>query len=470
MKKNLLVSYVSGIIDKDHGQNFKGITHYFIPEFITAVILYSIPVLIDARWIAQLHSTAAYATLGMTNTLLHSIIKIAEGISVGTVITTGQQNGLGHSKAAGKSLVHAFWTTVFVGACLAFGLYCGAGRLYQWYGMPQDMMALGIPFLRLRACGVFFMFVYFALIGFLRGIKNTQTPMHIFMLGCGVFLLTDYVCIFGNFGFPSLGLYGSGVAWVMQYFVMCMLGLWYIVTSHELEAYQIDFFGTFTSLSAMKELFAVSLPVMIDKAALSWSYVWLGYCLAPLGTRVLASFSVVKDLERFALLPAIAFAQVITFLVSNDYGKKDWDGIKSTIKKIVFLSSITVFCILFTCSLWPTQIIRIFDFKGEFTHFAASAFPIISVLAFFDVLQLVLAGALRGAANVKMVMWTRVVTCLFVFAPLAYTFSCMRIESVVLKFVLVYSSLYACNAVMSLVYIKRFRRESWKYKALKDRA
>lgn len=468
MKKNLLLSYVSGIVDKEHGQDFNSITHYFFPEFITAVILYSLPILIDARWIAQLHSTAAYATLGMTNTLLHSIIKVAEGLSVGTIIMTGQRNGLGQKKESGKVLVNAFWTTIFAGSFLALGLYLGAGRLYVWYGMPSDMMALGIPFLRIRACGVFFMFLYFALIGFLRGIKNTQTPMHIFMLGCGIFLIVDYLLIFGNFGFPALGLYGSAVAWVLQYAIMSALGLWYIMTSQEVVAYEIDFLGSFASWGAIKELFSVSLPVMIDKAALSWSYVWLGYCLAPLGTRILASFSVVKDLERFALLPAIAFAQVITFLVSNDYGKKDWDGIKSTIKKIVFLSSIAVFFVLFACSLWPFEVIRIFDFKGEFTSFAATAFPIISVLAFFDVLQLVLAGALRGAANVKVVMWTRVVTCLFVFAPLAYTFSRMSIENVVLKFVLVYSSLYVCNAVMSLIYIKRFRRESWKRKALKD--
>lgn len=467
MKKNLLLSYFIGIRDKEHGQDFGDITRYFIPEFVTAIILYSLPLLIDARWIAHLQSTSAYATLGITNTLLHSIIKIAEALSVGTIIMTGQFNGVGNYKRAGNALTNAFWTTILTGGVVSSILYFGAGKIYLWYGMPTEMVALGVPFLRVRAFGIFFTFVYFAFIGFLRGVKNTHVPMNIFMLGCAIFLFFDYALIFGQFGFPECGLLGSATASVIQYAFMCAAGLAYIVRSKMLQEYEINLFSSFASWQTVKELFSVSWPVVVDKAALSFSYVWLGYCLAPMGTCVLASFSVIKDLERFALLPAIAFAQVITFLVSNDYGKQDWDGIKSTIKKIVFMSSLGVFGILFVCSLWPHYVIQIFDFKGEFTSFAARSFPIISVLAFFDVLQLILAGALRGAANVRVVMWARLIICTGIFAPMAYGFSCLSTENTVLKFVLIYSSLYVCNAIMSLVYIKRFRQEAWKHKALK---
>ncbi len=95
MKKNIFASYLGGIKDARNGDGFVKILSYFFPEFVTAIILYSLPLLIDARWIAHLQSTSAYATVGITNTLLHSIIKIAEGLSVGTIIMTGQLNGIG---------------------------------------------------------------------------------------------------------------------------------------------------------------------------------------------------------------------------------------------------------------------------------------------------------------------------------------------------------------------------------------
>ena len=466
MKKNLFLSYFSGIKDREHGQGFLKIFQYFIPELVTAIILYSGPLLIDAQWVAQLHSTAAYATLGITNTILHSIIKIAEGLSVGTIIATGQFNGVGNYKRAGEGLVHAFWTTIVVGIFVAIGLYLGAGRIYTYYRLPVAMISMGVPFMKVRAVGIFFAFVYFALIGFLRGVKNSQTPMHIFMLGCAVFLFFDYALIFGSFGFPAMGLMGSAVASVIQYAVMCGICLWFVARQTSFKIYEINFSPFSLYWGRIKELCLLSLPIIIDKAALSLAYVWLGYCMAPMGTCALASFSVVKDLERFALLPAIAFAQVITFLVSNDFGKKDWEGIKSTIKKIVLMSSVSVFIILFVCSMWPSSIIQMFDFKGEFTDFAAKAFPVISALAFFDVLQLILSGALRGAGDVRVVMWTRLVSCVLFFAPLAYLFSRITTDRMVFKFVLIYGTLYLCNAVMSFSYVKRFRRDLWKRKVL----
>jgi len=470
VKKNILRSYVTGIKDQSHGEGFSKILRYFFPEFVTAIILYSLPLLIDARWIAHLQSTSAFATLGITNTILHSITKIAEGLSVGTIVMTGQLNGMGSTKQVGRALTNAFWTTIIVGALVSCVLYFGAYRLYAWYRLPEAMVVLGAPFLRVRAIGVFFTFVYFALIGFMRGIKDTRTPMMIFIAGCVLFLFFDYALIFGAFGFPAWGLMGSAVASVIQSIVMCLIALFYVLKNSTLRTYQIQLFSAFTSTKSVWELCKLSLPVVIDKAALSWSYVWLGYCLAPMGTCVLASFAVVKDLERFALLPAIAFAQVITFLVSNDYGRHDWDGIKTNSKKIIFMASISVLGILYLCSLWPVEIIRMFDFKGEFTVFAAKMFPVVSILAFFDVLQLILAGALRGAANVQVVMWTRLLVCAGFFAPLAYMFSRITTPHILIKCVLVYSCLYIGNAVMGLVYIRRFRAEAWKTKSIEVEA
>lgn len=470
MKKSILISYFQGVQDTTQGQDYARITAYFVPEFITAVVLYSVPLLIDAHMIACLKSTPAYATLGVTNTLLHFIVKIAEALSVGTIVLTGQYNGMQDFKKAGSVLINAFWSTVIVGAVIAGGLFFGAHAIYYWYGVPDQMIELGIPFLQLRAVGIFFTFVYFAFIGFLRGVKNTQIPMITFVVGSVVFLFFDYVLIFGKCGFPELQLQGSAWATVIQYGFMCAASILYVLFSPEMKRYAINLFSYFTSLEQVKQLFGLSWPVVIDKGALAASYLWLGKCLAPMGTCVIASFAVIKDLERFGLLPAIAFAQVITFLVSNDLGKQDWNGIKVTLKKILLLSSIMTLSVLFFCSLFPTAVIRVFDIKGEFTDFAAYIFPFMSALAFFDVVQLILAGALRGAANVKMVMWTRLIVCGGVFMPLSYYFSQLPMTNQTLKFMLIYGSLYLGNAIMGAIYIKRFRNQEWIKQALRNSA
>lgn len=465
MKKGLLASYISGIRDHEHGESHGIIFRYFLPEFITALALYSLLYLLDAWFIADLKSTSMYATLGVTNTLLHFIVKVAEGLSVGAIVLTGIHNGVGRLKEAGRSFTDTFWSTLISGTIISALLYFGAYWIYLFYGVPKDMIAMGVPFLRLRAIGIFFMFLYFAFIGFLRGVKNTKTPMKIFIAGAVVFLFFDYVLIFGKLGFPAMQLRGSAMASALQYGFMLAAAIGCLVFDKTYRKYSIRLFSVFKKGSQLKRLLQLSWRVMLDKATMAGAYIWLGAMLAPMGNYALATFSVIKDLERFALLPAVAFAQVITLLVSNDYGAQKWDSIKSNVKKVVFLSSVMVFSILLVLSIWPHFFIQLFDRNGDFTWLAARVLPLLSVLVFFDVLQLVLAGAMRGASNVKTVMMTRLLVCVGYFVPVSYIISVAPIKNPVLKFVLLYGSLYIGNALMSIAYINRFRGQEWKKQA-----
>jgi MATE family multidrug resistance protein len=461
MKKGLVASYVAGITDSVHGEGYGRIIRYFIPEYITSLLLYSMPGWIDGYFIGMLQSTAMYGTLGATNNFIHLIIKIAEAFSVATMVVSGRFNGKQDYANAGKALRDAFWLTCISGGLIALCLYLGASWIYTWY-VPTEMVSLGVPYLRIRVFGIFLMFVFFALAGFMRGIKNTKTPMALSMIGIALFLVFDYALVFGLFGLPHLGFYGSAVASIIQYGAMVLFALGYIVLNKKYRKYGIHLFSVFKERSYFFELMRISWPVMLDKATFAFAYVWLCWMMKPLGTTAVATFCVIKDMERFALAPAIAFAQVVTFLVSNDYGRQQWEGIKSNIKKVFFIASMLVFAILALFSLYPTHIIKYFDRKAEFTALAAYVFPIISTLVFFDVLQLILSGALRGIGNVGLVMWVRFAVCLGYFIPVSYILSSLAIEDMGVKLVLIYGSFYIGSALMSVAYIQRFRSEDWK--------
>jgi MATE family multidrug resistance protein len=327
------------------------------------------------------------------------------------------------------------------------------------------MIAMGIPFLRIRAIGIFFMFISFAFIGFLRGIKNTRVPMQIYSAGVLVFIITDYILIFGHCGSPALGLTGSAIASVLQYMVMALYGMIYVLRNPAYRMYGIDLIHGITNHEQLVRLFQLSWPVVFDKATLAAAYIWMGMIFSDMGKYTVATYCVVKDMERLAFLPAIACAQVITFLVSNDYGQRNWEGIKSNLKKVAFMASCMVFTIIVILIFNAQFVIGLFDQRGEFTPMAATVFPVMSVLLFFDLVQLLLAGALRGASNVRLVMLVRLIICGGFFVPVSYICSRLPIENVAIKFMLVYGSYYVGNLLMSLIYIQRLRSEDWKKKA-----
>lgn len=462
MVRSFIVRYIDDIYNGEKGEQYKTLLGYFIPEIITNFLLYAMPFWLDAAFIGSLASVNTYATLGVTNSFLHLIIKVGEAISVGTVVLSGQFNGQSSFENAGRTLRDAFWLTTILG--LAFGsiLFFGADFIYQWYGVSAEIRALGIPFLRLRAIGVLCMFIYLALIGFLRGIKNSRAPMKIFIFGSMLFVFFDYVLIFGKYGFPAMGLQGSALATVIQYTSMMLIALGYVLFNKKNLKYNINLFSGLTDISYIKHLLAISWPVVLDKAIMAWAYVWLGKMIATMGTQGIAAFCVVKDMERFAFLPALAFAQIITFLASNDVGIKNWEGVKINIKKTILLASGMVSAILCFFIYHRAYIINIFDKKGDFSEIAMQAFPILSIFIIFDLIQLILSGALRGAGNVHIVMMVRLVTCFCYFVPISYLLSQWQTENEALKLVLLYGSFYFGNALMSIWYIRRFRSEHWK--------
>lgn len=457
--QSLFASYLAGIKDGDHGNSYSTILALFFPELITAFVL--MISIVDMKFVAQLHSTDLYNALGVTYTLLHTITKIAEGLSVGAVIMCGHYNGARDTKNVGNALSAALWLSLLTGVFIAGALFVGARGIFAWYNLPEQLTAVATDYLRIRCVSILCMFISYGVVGFLRSVKNTQVPMNLFLFGAGLFVFFDYLLIFGKWGLPALGLMGSAWAAVIQYVIITLIGLIYIVAGKYHTLYEVQLLNR-QIVVLMGRIFMISLPVMVDKATLAIAKIWLCSLINPLGRVAMGTFNVIKDMEQFAFAPAVAFAQVATLLVSNDYGSKNWQGIKSTIKKILFLSSLMVFVILLAFSLIPHVVIGHFDTQQVFTDFAATAFPIISVLVFFDILQIILAAALRGASNVRVVMLVRLCTLLFFFMPVSYAFSLLPLENTLIKFILIYSTFYSGNGLMGMIYLMRFRSESWK--------
>jgi putative MATE family efflux protein len=461
MKKTLVASYIDGLRDETHGVSYENIMRCFLPEMVTALVLYSLVVLVDARFIAYLKSTELYATIGVTNTLMHFLTKIAEGLSVGTMVLCGYF----HGKKDTESVQCAAISALMIAACLALvvwvGLYFYAETIYRMLGTPEKIITFGVPFLRMRSFAVVLMFIFFAISGFLRGIKQNYIPTRCLVFGSCIFIICDYVLIFGKCGLPALCLQGSAVASVIQYSVMVSTAIIAIIRDNALRARWKSWYRSW-SWSFARRICVLSWPVMCDKSVLAIAKMLLVRAIAPMGALALGSFGAIKDLEMLAFVPAVAFAQVTTILVSNQWGAGDVEGIKYTVKRTLLLAVGMVLAILAFCSWHVWSIISLFDTQHAFTDFAARAFRMISCLAVFDVVQVILSSALRGVAQMRVVLWVRVITlCLFAI-PVAYGASQIAFQPNFDTFIAIYSSFYIGNGLMALCYIYWFRSDRWR--------
>lgn len=443
------------------GQSYLQILRYLYPECITTLIIYFLPYFIDCLFICHLQSTSTYAVSGIIDNFLGMFLKAAEGLPIGIVIIAGYFNGLSDYKKVGQTFVDAFWVIMVIGIFLSFGLYCTAPLICKFNKFPPEMIAQGIPYLQMKSISIFFMFVYFSLVGFLRSVKNTFVPMVVFAMGSMVFVCVDYILIFGKCGFPQMCLLGSATASMIQYVFMCSVMLSYLLLAPGQKKYHIDLLRQKFSFERVKKLLMISFPVVVDKVSIAFAYAWLGSHMSDLGTQAGAAFSCIKMMERFAFIPAIACAQVVTFLVSNDLGRGAWKDIFANIKKILILATCCVGFILLIGSLWPQWFAGFVDKRGDFSHLVAIVFPALSILIIIDLLQLILSGALRGVGDVKTVMITRVCVIAGFFIPSTYVITYLQLPSIEMKMIVTYGAFLLGNGLMSIVYVYRLRQNNW---------
>lgn len=443
------------------GEPVKDIISYWLPELISTMILIILPPIIDSLIVSNSQSLMSYGALALATNFLYTLTKFAEAIPVAAVAMIGRYNGARDYEQCGESLGSTFWVTFLLGSFqLIIIMFCAEG-IYRWLGVSEEMVAIGGPFLRLKSIGIFLTFTLFGFIFFMRGVKNTHMPMIINVIGMATFCFFDYGLVLGKFGLPNWGLHGSAFATIIQYVIMNAMAISYVVLNPDYKKYFAKTFFAIFNKAKTITLLNLSWPIVIDKSVFAICYLWLTKMIAPMGTCAITTFDVVKNLERFAFLPALAFAQVITFLVSNRLGANDYDGASACIKKVLFMALLSVGSALFVLCLYATYFVSWFDKDNQFTQFAATALISISLLVVLDLIQNVLAGALRGASDVKHVMWVRAISCIAFFLPVSYLVAHAPIQNLNLKFILIYDCYYVTTGIMAIAFLLRIKSHKW---------
>jgi putative MATE family efflux protein len=451
---------------KQQGESLSQILWYWLPELISIFIIIALPPLFDAYLIAGLRSTVAYGALGMATNLLHLLTKLSEAVPVAAIAIIGRHNGAREYEKCGDELVTTFWTTVILGITQLIILTTFATQIYCWLGVPASMAVVGAPFLRLRSLGIFLAFVLWAFMGFLRAVKNTRIPMLITLIGTLTQLTMSYLFIPGNLGMPQLGIYGAALATIVQYSVMLICAGWYVLRIPAYQKYLKKAYFYVIQPGRITHLILLSIPILIDKSSLAFAYVWLSKMIAPMGANAIAAFDIIKNLERSAIMPAGAFAQVVMFLVSNRLGANDPEGAKANIRKIMWLTASMVSVALLFLWFGAHWLVGSISPSAEIVTFAVPLLRLMSLLVIFDFIQIILAAALRGAGQVRTVMWARAATCFLFFVPVSYLLSLHDFSSTSIKFSVIYGTFYLNTALMGLIFLVCIKRTQWYIKKL----
>ncbi len=166
---------------------------------------------VDAAMVGRLgkESTAA---IGLSMQPFQLINATFMGLSVGTTALAARATGAGNRDEAGQVAGQSLVVAAIFGSLISVFGFLNAGWIIKFMKAEAAVQAIGMEYVRAMMPGMLLFFVFTIATGALRGSGDTRTPMLI-NLGLNVIhVLTNYLLIFGNWGFPKLGVAGAGIS------------------------------------------------------------------------------------------------------------------------------------------------------------------------------------------------------------------------------------------------------------------
>jgi Na+-driven multidrug efflux pump len=276
--------------------------------------------LINSAFAARL-GVAELGAIGVADTLffLFMVVPLAlsNGIQIITARRTGEQNPSGVAAAFNQGLL----LTSAASLLLTFGL-----KLASPYVTSDEVGRLVDDFLQIGAYAIVATSLTYAYCALLISLGRTWVLVPCTIILVVVNVVVNYLVVFGNHGFPALGIRGVALGFVLAEicgFVFLTVYLWLRVRSAELPLFR---FGEF-QWEAMALVSRISAPMGLQ-ALLNTSR-WLVFFLIVerLGTDSLAIANIVFTCYTVFSVPVSGFEETTCSMVGRLVGEKRTGGI-----------------------------------------------------------------------------------------------------------------------------------------------
>ncbi|MCB2221614.1 MAG: MATE family efflux transporter [Bacteroidetes bacterium] len=338
-----------------------------------------------------------------------AIIMLGWGFGIGTQIIVARRNGEEDFPAIGRTIHHGLYFLVPL-AILTFSLMKFLSDDFLFVIMESDAVRQATSeYLGWRSFGVFFAFINFLFRAFYVGLGKTKVITYSTTLLAIVNVILDYLLIFGNFGFPEMGIGGAALASVIAEFSALLFFLFYTRFIFTTKPYRLFHLSRFNSKLYVR-IIKVSLPVM-GQNFLSLA-TWLVFFLLveKMGERQLAISNITRSFYFVLMMPMWGFASATNTLVSFLIGAKREHEVMSLVNKVMVLCLSGVGAMVIFGSIFPHEAVRIYTNDQTLVEATIPVVYIVNVAALMLSATFIFFNAVSGTGKTQTSFLIEVIT------------------------------------------------------------
>ena len=405
--------------------------------------------------IGQLGETAI-ASLGLSNQIFFLLILFLFGISSGSAIFTAQYWGKGDllnlRKVMGIGLTMAITVALFY-TVLALLI---PEKILSIYTTDQAVIELGSEYLRIVGVGYIFTAITLTFMSVLRSTQNVRLPMVITIIALTTNVILNYCLIFGNFGFPELGVRGAALGTtISRIFETCLMIFFAYRTRtaaavklHELK-YSFSFF---------KKVLRTSLPAAINEVFWSLGITTYYAVYARIGTDAVAAVNINSTIENMTFVIFIGAANACAIMIGNEIGAGNENVAFDYGKRFLIICiSLALLFGVFVILLRP-YILSLYNIEQTSYEYAYKIQFIYAITMWLRVSNLILfIGILRSGGDTRYALMVEMGSIWLIGVPSALIGGFVLHWPVYYVYALVLSE----ELVKLMIVLPRFRSRKW---------
>ncbi len=278
------------------------------------------------------YTAASFVAANTVWTLMAFLFGLCAYISA----LAGQYMGSNQPEKAGRALFQGLWIALFaIPLCLA--LIPAGEFIFSNSGHPENQVPLEQAYYRTLMAGGFLVIARVVVASFLSGIGHTKPVAIASVTGLLFNLPLNYILIFGNFGFPALGVQGAAIATLLsESIILLSLAVWLWKNR------SLGFFDGAKMFrldpAILKSLWRVGAFNGFDFFLQMAGFNIFLFFFTIYGPVPAASLSIVFTWETFFILPLFA-AEIATMSLAGRYtGQGRPDRVKRTVSSSVQLN------------------------------------------------------------------------------------------------------------------------------------
>ena len=354
------------------------------------------------------YGVAELAAVALGATMFAILFIVGSGFAMAAVPLAASAEAAGRPWRARRIIRMAAWLSLLYSAA-SVPVMWHAEWIFLTFGQPEPVAKLAGDYMRIALFGIFPAMLIMTLKSFFLAVSQARIILWATLIGAAFNLIANYALIFGNFGFPEMGVQGAAVASVLSQTLALVILVVRATTARDLRHYAL--LRNFWRLErpVLREVFRLGWPISTTLVAETGFFGICAVMMGWLGRDSLAAHGIVIEIASLVFMIYLGLANAGTAMLGRASVRADRASLAAAAGAVLILTGVAASAVITVFLVIPETIIWAFLDRdsADSEQVARIAITLIHVAALFqlaDAVQVVALGLLRGLQDTKIPM------------------------------------------------------------------